>query len=398
MSRLLRLSLRATQVYRLASQPATLVPARPFTGSASRQNDPTEELAKHNAQGLSPSDNHTGSSAEAPVASNESNSDAEPVSTLADMLPEPERTISTITPTEKRVFGEIFDSLAAAKQVKVSSLFEKSPRRRRRNPWSREEILQMYPPSLRRAVEGSFLEEHRTREDEVQEIELTPAEKQRLADLDAQRVTEVQRIKGLLDACTTDQAVWAVLEDQVFPQVQTLGLSPGQSANAPPSTSPDSNTTASLEVHGPIFSQHILTAAQRLAYDFAQPSALALAILPRLKQLGLAAYVLGASTPLYDELLRVSWVLHGSIPEIIELVQRMRDDGLAYSVATLRAVDEIAVQMTEVKDATNNFAEPVLGLPMFDVQARKALMRQYTLIEAAVNTAHDEAEHETVRI
>ncbi|KAL1900786.1 hypothetical protein Cpir12675_000800 [Ceratocystis pirilliformis] len=407
MSRALRLPFWAAVGGYIFPQTSYSTLSRSFSSSAARRDDLIDKLSQHQTESsFSKSSSSSSATPNSALAETPSNvlaevpaeapadspieSPAETFSALDSVLPE--RTVSTITPTEKRVFGEIFDSLATTKQTKVSSLFKKSPQRRHRNPWSREEILQMYPPSLRLAVESSFLEENRARDDDLPEAELTDAEKERLAALDTQRVAEVQRVKALFEACRSDKQVWTVLEKEVFLLVQKLGIAP----DLPDKTSPTPDTAA-LEVHGPIFPQHILTAAQRLVYDFTRPSPLALAILPRLKQLGLAAYVLGASTPLYDELLRVSWALNGSIPDIIDLLSRMRDDGLAYSADTLRAVDEVASQIADVKDAVNNFAEPALGMPAFDVQARKALMKEYSLIESAVKAAREETDQEVGR-
>ena len=85
-----------------------------------------------------------------------------------------------------------------------------------------------------------------------------------------------------------------------------------------------------MGVHGPLYSSHLLFGLRLLDQAFPRPSTLVMSVLPRIKQLGLASYVLGAPTSLYNALMEIVWNRYNDAATVFSLWDEMHHAGLSY--------------------------------------------------------------------
>ncbi|KAK1986063.1 hypothetical protein LZ30DRAFT_706671 [Colletotrichum cereale] len=325
-------------------------------------------------------------------------------------LDNPEK--STITPTEKFIFQNIFADIAkrsggplppdAAHQ---DAALESGPR---------DAILSKFPRSLRRAAQAALeLREtsgdkpsssrvsSRTEEQDLERDAGLEAEREQAARLEAAhseiRTQEIVRLQAILDQCNTDFEVWDVLERDVFSMVAKLGISEGdqQQVRPPPPETAKKGTgnpkrtekaaaaapttpepSLGMDSHGPLYSMHLLQGLKTLDQSFARPSALALDVLPRVKQLGLASYVLGVSTPFYNELASILWYRHGDAQAVLDVLDEMQFAGLFYDEQTLRLVDTIEMALASFRRGQLGVFSKAIGtMPGYNLDVKSSVGR-----------------------
>ncbi|KEY74710.1 hypothetical protein S7711_05461 [Stachybotrys chartarum IBT 7711] len=287
---------------------------------------------------------------------------------------EPE--LGTITTMEAKIFKGIFEEIAQGKMLSPkrgakpggsafpattsneastpdmtsSSIVEQA----RANEFG-DSFLQRYPESLRDAAQvalGKYSDQpQRQRElSEAKMAELAKSEQQRQrqrARLDKLRLAESDRVTALMKACTTDAALWKVMEEEVFSlpsrlgivQVEPLKKSIGKPERGTKSTKaaaksegetevePES-TKLSMDVHGPLYPQFISLGLELFDTAFSRSSPYVFQLLPRVKELGLPSYVLGVSTPFYARLARIHWDRFGDASSAVDVLQEMHSVGL----------------------------------------------------------------------
>ncbi|KAI5859976.1 hypothetical protein GGS23DRAFT_257260 [Durotheca rogersii] len=101
------------------------------------------------------------------------------------------------------------------------------------------------------------------------------------------------------------------------------------------------NQKISLYVYGPLYPAYLLLGLRRLDTAFRVPSPLAFSVLPRVKDLGLESYVLGVSTPFYNELLQIHWNRRGDLPGVLDLLEEMRRCGIYFDEQTASILNQI---------------------------------------------------------
>lgn len=329
---------------------------------------------------------------------------------------------STITESERRVFDEIFGSLSQRqKQLGVPLVpdLEPQPRAFGQEPeegvgeqeMNRERILEMYPPALRRAAEialglqaeedgedfmdahaGGILAETAEDAEEAKRIEdLRAAER---ASLFALHKEEKARIQTLMQSCTTDVALWQVLEDHVFSMVERLGIS---AHNTPKRREKKSKkkaqtTALSMERYGPLYSVHLLSALRHLDRGFATPSPLALNVLPRILELGMASYVLGVSTRFYNEVMSIYWYRYGDVASVMRLLKEMERAGLSGDGQTLRIVEAAmgTIEGLSAEEGRNAFADVLGSMQEFDSVVLGKLARRKKWVLSSMQERADE--------
>ncbi|KXJ89294.1 hypothetical protein Micbo1qcDRAFT_165352, partial [Microdochium bolleyi] len=206
----------------------------------------------------------------------------------------------------------------------------------------------------------------------------------RTVEVEAKRLPERQRVERAITNAKTDHELWAVLEQEVFTFPFRFGLAShplpepapmpkkgrksakqlereraeqaaaqaaadlakatqqarladiiddvnldnsgdGGAATSPLTSDPSITTERlSLYVYGPLYPAYLLLALRRLDSAFALPSPLVFNLLPRIKELGLESYVLGISTPFYNELLDIYWRRRGDLSGMLALLEEMR--------------------------------------------------------------------------
>ncbi|GAP91568.1 hypothetical protein SAMD00023353_6500190 [Rosellinia necatrix] len=215
----------------------------------------------------------------------------------------------------------------------------------------------------------------------------------RTVELEAKRQPERSRIEGLITAAASDFELWDILETEVFTMPARLGIVKGapesddaeptpESAeqNATPKSSDDVPNPGDarklrLYVHGPLYPAYLLLALRRLETAFSAPSPLVFSILPRIKELGLESYVLGVSTPFYNQLLSIYWKRHGDLAVMLDLLEEMRHCGLYFDKQTLAILNRVDASLTGLAKGTNGggLGIALMRMPEYERSQRNRL-------------------------
>ncbi|KAI1773826.1 hypothetical protein F4818DRAFT_421906 [Hypoxylon cercidicola] len=259
-------------------------------------------------------------------------------------------------------------------------------------------------------------------------------------DLEAKRRPERTRIEGLITSAKTDFELWDVLEEEVFIMPAKLGLNTRASElrnidsaggadkkgrrkrgpeakaldnvpeadvaeNVPEADAAENVSEAdaavdenspspeklSIYVHGPLYPAYLLLALRRLDGAFRIPSSLAFSVLPRVKQLGLESYVLGVSTPFYNELLHIYWIRHGDLPGIFDLLEEMRQCGLYFDEQTQAILSRISWRVRELAYGVTSspFTRTVMNLPEYGPSMRSRIQEWHKAVDLSIKERED---------
>ncbi|KAI8317650.1 hypothetical protein K4K59_000003 [Colletotrichum sp. SAR11_240] len=305
---------------------------------------------------------------------------------------------STITPSERHVFRKIFDDMAK-RSATPSGPSRKLDADAGSDATSRDDVLSKYPASLRRAAEaalgmremsGDYFEEDRPKR--VSRIALKSEEDEanvptKVRDArDDLHMMEGARLQQILDTCNTDVEVWNVLEEEVFSMIEKLGIAENRPQEEQPGTETQKQKPVlDMDTHGPIYSMHLLKGLKTLDQVFTKPSPLALNILPRVKALGIASYVLGVSTPFYNELASILWFRHGDTQAVLALLDEMQDAGLFYDKDTLRVVDSIELALDSFRNRGLGVFSKIVGtIPGYNLDDKAMVARAARRVRHAV--------------
>ncbi|KAF2268629.1 hypothetical protein CC78DRAFT_565491 [Lojkania enalia] len=185
------------------------------------------------------------------------------------------------------------------------------------------------------------------------------------------REAEKNRVVQLLEKARTDRELCDVLQREVFNKIQLLDLDnkparvKASTTTQPESTEDDSAESiqnekdnertkknrkgkkakeklqpTDIRIVFPNYPLILVHAATLLRTNFPS-SRLPFTILPTIKSLGRSSYALGATTRLYNILLRAAWLQYGSYDMLDELLQDMDNGGIEFNAATLQLLDDI---------------------------------------------------------
>jgi hypothetical protein len=311
---------------------------------------------------------------------------------------------STITPTEDRAFRKIFADIAKRSRHQSDQHgfpVSRSPVNTKEMTSAADEVLKKYPAALRESMRAALgLPEPEQPAPEPEAVARLEAEEAAATEVLEQwekqktlRDEAAERIEQLLKECKTDDEVGTVLEREVFSMVKKLGIDEGRAGTRFALGKTAQNEAAEeadapkldMDSHGPLYSLHILQGLRALDQDFARPSSLALKVLPRIRELGMASYVLGASTPFYNELAAITWRRHGDVRGVMSLLQEMLFAGLTPDSQTLSLVHEIEERLDAMSDGKEGpFAKLLSTMPEHDFDVRSQLGHLANRLEPAV--------------
>ncbi|KAF2274828.1 uncharacterized protein EI97DRAFT_434730 [Westerdykella ornata] len=183
------------------------------------------------------------------------------------------------------------------------------------------------------------------------------------------RETERGRIEALMLAAETDHQVWQILEKEILAPIRALDLDGLRGKSASASSATDSTSKKPKrpklknidDVSSPILSPsdprilfhnfpfHLVLTTRVLRKHFPR-SALPLSLLPTLKSLGRSTYALGASTTLYNLLIRTVWIQHASYSQIDDLLTDMENSGIEFDAHTLALLEQIVGEYWLARD------------------------------------------------
>ncbi|KAJ2902888.1 uncharacterized protein MKZ38_010699 [Zalerion maritima] len=299
--------------------------------------------------------------------------------------------------------SEAFDSRNSA------SFDALSPLRTMQSPSTdRGKLVMKYPSALRSTAHKAlhFLDQDPVGKTAIKnpsgsvqgEMERTAAF-ERALQLEELRREERSKVEVLMKEASSDVDLWNVMEKEVFSMIGKMKLDDqevqgqlmvdatkgdpfaAESPSSPSSSSSSSSVTLmgksgtkkkrskrktkdklvemagtedggnsragamSIRVHGPLYPSYILLGLKLLDTHFARSSPLALTILPRVKELGLASYVLGVSTPFYNHLIQIYWSRYGDAGGVLNLLEEMRTTGHFFDETTLNLLHHISLRL-----------------------------------------------------
>ncbi|KAI8624148.1 hypothetical protein F5Y19DRAFT_467995 [Xylariaceae sp. FL1651] len=227
----------------------------------------------------------------------------------------------------------------------------------------------------------------------------------RAAELESERYPERIRIEGLITSAQSDFDLWDILEREVFTMPARLEAVNGERTASTDATKPEDASATSngladptdyqklnLYVHGPLYPAYLLLALRRLDTAFHAPSPLALSILPRIKELGLESYVLGISTPFFNELLEIYWTRRGDLSSMIDILEEMRHCGLYFDSQTasiLKRVDEVIFGLASAK-GRSAFGRALMQMPEYELSQRGRIREWYRAVDLSLQQRQDD--------
>ncbi|OTB12465.1 hypothetical protein K445DRAFT_320899 [Daldinia sp. EC12] len=256
----------------------------------------------------------------------------------------------------------------------------------------------------------------------------------RSMELEAKRAPERTRVEALITAAKTDFELWDVLEKEVFTMPARLGLSKNapklagleseaaagteeieeattgdvvddiedtvatpDNIDTPETISEETAATSAesdaspqeldLYVLGPLYPEYLLLALRRLNGAFRTPSPLVFSVLPRIKELGLESYMLGVSTPFYNELLDIHWTRHGDLSAVLDLLEEMRHCGLSFDAQTASFLGRVNTVMTKLatRAASGSFGRALMTMPEYDRSVRHRVKDWHEAVDSLIN-------------
>ncbi|KAL7620104.1 hypothetical protein AAE478_010654 [Parahypoxylon ruwenzoriense] len=294
----------------------------------------------------------------------------------------------------------------------------------------RNKALLRFPPDLRAAaskaldnIQGSAsatsepddvaYDEASIGEDSVDEGWQAPAHTfGRTVELEAKRHPERTRVERLITVADTDLHLWKVLEQEVFTMPAKLGidrtpskleeeaksakkkaskrkrmkfLDPIEEVAYDEEQAP-SDDKLSLYVYGPLYPAYLLLALRRLDSGFRVSSPLAFSVLPRIKELGLESYVLGVSTPFYNELLEIYWTRRGDLYGMLDLLEEMRHCGLYFDEQTASILNQVDKETSDLATGIerSSFGRALMTMPEYDHPMRKRIRHWHRAVDLSI--------------
>lgn len=349
-------------------------------------------------------------------------------------------TVSTITPTERKAFDTIFREIASRSNrpsrahladnvislvVQDADRSSTSSSSRRNTVVDRDAALEKFPPSLRKAASMALgtlqedTEDQAAQQQEVTGLAEDSAVSQALGEGDLldwaddglaidklvktatigeHRRRERRRVEKWMTSAESDFKLWKSMTKDVFRMVERLGIGEkGSLADTRPPASKDEAAKRKKEdlniyVHGPLYPLLLLRGLRLLDRAFETPSQLALSVLPRVQELGLASYVLGASTPLYNTLMSIYWYRYGDVSAVFSLLEEMRRAGLSFDEDTLELLRDMEKDMVPYAEGEHGpFVKELTAMPEYEAAFDSRLSHWERVIRSSIEEKQREA-------
>lgn len=347
--------------------------------------------------------------------------------------------LSTITPAERRAFDAIFQEIASrgvrssnsdiADNV-INLVVQDATNRpsstssnKQSNVLDRDAVLEKFPPSLRQAASLALGELEDVNHNmpygpagqDLSSLSREDAAARRLGQGDVldweddsaaidqmvksatigdHRRREQQRVERYLADASSDFQLWKTMTKNIFRMVEKLGIGErpveqeapsSQSAQDLGATEPKRNKL-NVYVHGPLYPLLLLKGLRLLDKTFEKSSPLALSVLPRVKELGLASYVLGASTPLYNTLMSIYWYRYGDVNAVFNLLEEMRRAGLSFDEDSLQILHDMDDTMVPYSEGESGpFVKELAAMPEYEAVFDSRFSHWESIIQGAID-------------
>ena len=250
----------------------------------------------------------------------------------------------------------------------------------------------------------------------------------RVLELEAKRYPERTRIEGLITSAASDFELWDILEKEVFTMPARLGIvkapvesgesdeveavlkpkkrgrkpkakveeeagresTPEESGDISPSA--DDSNKLSLYVHGPLYPAYLLLALRRLDTAFSAPSPFVFSILPRIKELGLESYVLGVSTPFFNELLTIYWNRRGDLAGMLDLLEEMRHCGLYFDKQTASILNKVDAGLNDLTnpERRSGLGGALMQMPEYELSQRQRIRHWHRAVDLSAREREED--------
>ncbi|KAB5511728.1 hypothetical protein GE09DRAFT_1163915 [Coniochaeta sp. 2T2.1] len=353
-------------------------------------------------------------------------------------------TVSTITPTERKAFDTIFQEIAqrntrpsrAHLADNVINLVVQEAERSASGTTShrapvvdRESALEKFPPSLRKAASmalGALKEDDGVVTDGSAQQDVSDLtgdgaatrgldagdlldwaddsividELVKTATIGEHRRAERRRIESQMLSAESDFRLWKSMTKDVFRMVERLGI--GEKAPLAAAKPPKNKEEAAkrkkeelnIYIHGPLYPLLLLRGLRLLDRAFETPSPLALSVLPRVQELGLASYVLGASTPFYNTLISIYWYRYGDVAAVFNQLEEMRKAGLSFDEDTLELLKDMEKDMSPLAQGQQgDFVKELTAMPEYEAVFDSRLPHWEKVVQSSIDDKQREAAH-----
>ena len=123
---------------------------------------------------------------------------------------------------------------------------------------------------------------------------------------------------------------------------------------------------------------------------FHSPSPLVFSILPRIKELGLESYVLGVSTPFFNELLTIYWTRRGDLSGMLDLLEEMRHCGLYFDRRTAGILNQVEAAVFNLANGRSGLGKALMLMPEFEKLQRERIRHWHRVVDLSVRERQDD--------
>jgi hypothetical protein len=139
-----------------------------------------------------------------------------------------------------------------------------------------------------------------------------------------------------------------------------------------------------------------LVALRTLDTAFEAPSPLVFNVLPRIKELGLESYVLGVSTPFFNELMEIYWRRRGDLSGMLDLLEEMRHCGLYFDNWTASILNHVDTTLFRLagRNSPSGFGRALMQMPEYEHSQRERLRHWHRAVD--VSAQQKQKDHELI--
>jgi hypothetical protein len=211
------------------------------------------------------------------------------------------------------------------------------------------------------------------------------------ATIGEHRRREQHRVEQQMADAGSDFMLWKSMTKDVFRMVDRLGISEKTAPQKDAATADAEHISKrkkkdlNVYVHGPLYPLLLLKGLRLLDKAFEKPSALALSVLPRVKELGLASYVLGASMPFYNTLMGIYWYRYGDVGAVFNLLEEMRRAGLSFDEDTLEILRDMDRTLLPYAEGEKGlFVKELTAMPEYEPAFDSRLPHWENIIQGSI--------------
>jgi hypothetical protein len=158
---------------------------------------------------------------------------------------------------------------------------------------------------------------------------------------------------------------------------------------------PETSEKLNLYIYGPLYPSYLLHGLRLLDKSFSQPSTLALSVLPRIKELGMESFVLGVSTPFYNELLDIYYSRYGDLSKMLDLLEEARHSGLYFDSDTTAVLSKAQYQTDSLVAGKHGpFATAFMTMPEYERSMRERIKHWHRAVDISISQRDQDIDYE----